>query len=692
MNKERKMEKNKKGFTLVETLLAVGVAGATSSLLIHNQSMKDQDNEMEKFSNELYSIISAMDKRLDIDGYDESKWSKQKWNNESEIVTSLLTKEFIAKDSNCANGTWEPEDSAAKEVNLVQCDLWKNRKGLDLTMSAEITKDSVDFIQGLDLYLTFNEVSVFEENFIRLKSKLSRSFSGKEEVTGFHSYSYVDFNDKNKEIGSIDCINDPLHCTIKLSYDRMDGKEYQQAEYLKTDGSSSILGDNLTFIDSAGNAPLKCVRWSNEEKDGSGVWIRNITEECGIGFYKEGANPIMLDVVSKTGTFENILLDKECVVYELLSGEKIPKDLGKKSACGVYSDSEVYQVVENISSMNGYFDEYNSKNVDGDTLKTKNLDVAVANIDKIIARTIGVEELNIDSELKFKDTTVVVNFNDSVTFEKDMDMLKTTTLEATSNAIFNKKLNIDKDLNGNGHKIIFENNLLVNNQVGSKNLIASDLVNVSNNLKVNKNTEIENLKATKEVNWKGSDVVSDKTIQADALITSGEIKSDKGTFQTFNFSSTGSANASNLMKSPIGDFDNINLKINDLKRRIAYAQNNLNSKVSCVSNPQRWIASTSSCPSGQTGNIVTSSLETYVWEGASCKKKITKTSVTNNCVTAYGRWHSVGSGSIKWGCSTSSGPSAGGQCYPIGKKQTGYIQAGQNSGVPVCRETRFQCK
>ena len=144
--------------------------------MIYNQSIKDQDNEMEKFSNELYSIISAMDKRLNIDGYDESKWSKQKWDNESEIVTSLLTKEFIAKDSKCENGTWEPEDSAAKEINLVQCGLWKNRKGLDLTMSAEITKDSVDFIQGLDLYLTFNEVSVFEEDFIRLKSKLSKSF------------------------------------------------------------------------------------------------------------------------------------------------------------------------------------------------------------------------------------------------------------------------------------------------------------------------------------------------------------------------------------------------------------------------------------------------------------------------------------------------------------------------------------
>lgn len=692
MNKEIKMKKNKKGFTLVETLLAVGVAGATSSLLIYNQSIKDQDNEMEKFSNELYSIISAMDKRLNIDGYDESKWSKQKWNNESEIVTSLLTKEFIAKDSKCENGTWEPEDSAATEINLVQCGLWKNRKGLDLTMSAEITKDSVDFIQGLDLYLTFNEVSVFEEDFIRLKSKLSKSFSGKEEVTGFHSYSYVDFNDKNKEIGSIDCAKDPLHCTIKLSYDRMDGKEYQKAEYLKTDGSSSILGDNLTFIDSAGNAPLKCVRWSNEKKDGSGVWVRNETEECGIGFYKEGTNPVMLDVVSKTGTFENILLDKECVIYELLPGEKIPKDLGKKSACGVYSDSEVYQVVENISSMNGYFTEYNSKNIKGDTLKTKNLDVAVANIDKIIARNIDVEELNIDGELKFKDNTVVVNFNDSVTFEKDMDMLKTTTLEATSNTAFNRKLNINNNINSNSNNIVFENNLLVNNQVDSKVLIASDLVDVSNNLKINKNTEIENLKATKEINWKGSDIISDKTIQANTLISSGEIKTDTGTFQTFNFSSTGSANASNLMKSPIGDFDNINLKINNLKRRIANAQNHLNVKVSCVSKPQRWVTSTASCPSGQTGNIVTSSLESYVWEGGICKKKITQRTVTNQCKTAYGRWRYAGSGGTKWGCTTSSGPREGGQCYPIGSRQTGYTQAGQNSGVPICRETKYLCK
>ncbi|MGM6330464.1 hypothetical protein ABLB26_10225 [Vibrio parahaemolyticus] len=283
---------SKNGFTLFEALLSVMVLGSISTGVILKEVENRNQNERLRFIDEAMSIVKAVDHRIAIDGYDPDLWSKLKWESEEEIVNSLIKEELTSQyHDKCSGGKWKPETNAESNTKLISCNLWGSRRNFGETIKAELREDSLGFIQGFDLFISFDDIANFKKYFRDIKYSLNQiSVNPSQEISGIYVNSLVSTS-SGVDISSYECINDPSDCSIKLSLERSGGNEY-----LRADGSNSMIGEHLTFIESKGQSPLKCLRWSNTQRDGSGIWSKIDDEDCGIGIYTETNQPVMVDV------------------------------------------------------------------------------------------------------------------------------------------------------------------------------------------------------------------------------------------------------------------------------------------------------------------------------------------------------------------------------------------------------------
>ncbi len=365
---------NKNGFSLFEALLSVMILGSISTGVILNQVENRNKNQRLKFIDEALSIVKAVDHRIAIDGYDSDLWSKLKWNDEEEIVNSLIKEELTSQyHDKCSGGKWKPATNAERNTKLIGCNLWGYRRNFGETINAELRQDSLGFIQGFDLLISFDDEANFKKYFRDIKYSLNQiSVNPSQELSGIYINSLVS-SSNGVDISSYECINNPLDCSIKLSLERSGGNEY-----LRADGGNSMIGEHLTFIESKGQSPLKCLRWSNTQRDGSGIWSKIDDEDCGIGIYTETNQPVMVDVVADTGTFKNVLLDQNCIYYQWNGNEVV--NSGTTRPCGISNDgSEVFQVVpnsynENIQADKLYSNTIHTKSLITDTLSSNVLE------------------------------------------------------------------------------------------------------------------------------------------------------------------------------------------------------------------------------------------------------------------------------------------------------------------------------
>ncbi|WP_158116654.1 phage tail protein [Vibrio cincinnatiensis] len=359
---------NKNGFTLFEALLSVMVLGSISTGIILKEVENRNQNERLRFIDEAMSIVKAVDHRIAIDGYDPDLWTKLKWDNEEDIVNSLIKEDLTSQyHDKCSGGKWKPATSAENNTKLISCNLWGSRRNFGETIKAELREDSLGFIQGFDLLISFDDEENFKKYFRDIKYSLNQiSVNPSQELSGIYINSLVSTS-SGVDIGSYECINDPLDCAIKLSLERSGGNEY-----IRADGSNSMIGEHLTFIESKGQSPLKCLRWSNTQRDGSGVWSKVDDEDCGIGIYEKTGQPVMVDVVADTGTFKNVLLDQNCIYYQWNGSEVV--NSGTTKPCGISNDgSEVFQVVPNSYNKNIHTDKLYSNTIHTKSLITETI-------------------------------------------------------------------------------------------------------------------------------------------------------------------------------------------------------------------------------------------------------------------------------------------------------------------------------
>lgn len=422
----------KNGFTLIETLIGVGIMGGISAEVLRQTTESNQKDDVLNFVTDASNVIKAVDHRIAIDGYDPDLWSSNTWDSESEIVEGLIKKDLTSfYSSNCSDGEWKPANVSENKTKLIQCNLWKNRTDNGLDLSANMKKDSAGFINSFDLLISFKTQESFQDNFKNLKRAFMKLNTNEaQEIAGIHLTEFTAI-DTDTPLTTSECVNNGLNCALKLSFERSGGNEY-----IRADGSNSMINENLTFIESKGSqAPMKCLRWKNEDRDGSGLWSLSAIsdeEDCGIGIYKTTGGAVTVETVSDTGTFKNVVLDQTCKVYEWDSISKtvIESLTAPPSPCGMTNNgSEIYQTIENTRAKTGLFL----------SMKAANADIKIANIDKIITPLINVDVINVANELNVNG---VAGFKSAVKFEG-----KTTFSNET---MFNDKVDVFADLEVRG--------------------------------------------------------------------------------------------------------------------------------------------------------------------------------------------------------------------------------------------------
>lgn len=395
----QKMRNKKTGFTLIEVLIGLTLFGMATTGIIISQTEESKSKKIQKYINESYDIVRAVDHRLAVDGYDPSLWNTSVWNNESEIVQDLIKKELTSKYlTNCPNGAWDPVLNTEHQTKLISCNHWEQRIHHGEVMNAELVNDAAGFIQSFNLYINYPFEDDFKENFLDLKKALNEAeLNINQELSGSHYIDMVSLSTLN-DITATECVTNFNDCGIKLSIDRNGGNEY-----LRADGGNSMIGEHLTFIEAKGQAPMKCVRWANTSRDGTGGWSLEPNEECGIGIYKNDPHPVMVDVVADTGTFSSLLLNKQCKVYTWNGSNVV--DSGTTSPCGIMNNgTEIYQVVEYSAIEEATIGKLN---------------VSLINIKDILSDKIDVNTLNVMNKLNsygIVDFNNIANFNDVSNF------------------------------------------------------------------------------------------------------------------------------------------------------------------------------------------------------------------------------------------------------------------------------------
>lgn len=516
------------GFSLMESLIVMTVGGALTAGTISMVSENANEEAGIRFIKEASDIVNAVDKRIAIDGYGLSTWTSTSWNNETEIVNNLIKKELTSKElDSCSGGEWLPSDSTKEKDSIIACNLWESRKDNGVEMSAELGRDSVGLIKDFNLLLSFENEEAFSENFkymkrgfIEEKAKRNREDNG---VNNFEVVSLL----TGEEMTTSECINSPTDCAFKLSFNRIGGNEY-----LRADGSNSILGEHLTFMEANGDAPLKCIKWDAEEGENPTEWgDPSVDSDCGIGIYLGEDNgfdpvPVMVDVVADSGTFKNVTLNRNCTLYNWDDTNKTAVDSGKTTPCGMINNgTEVIQVVDNTIANIGYILE----------LQAETAAINTANINTTLANTVTVNNL----------TTKTLN---------------TKTLEV-----------LDLIVNGDS---TFEGKVTFNQKVTfNEDITAKQNVNVKGNLIVDGNVNITGQIDFKDTTIDGTlTVIGDSTLKGNATsIGASKVNGalTTTTLTTDAITANGDVIAGSSMSAPDGQFDNINAEIAAINAEIA---------------------------------------------------------------------------------------------------------------------------
>jgi prepilin-type N-terminal cleavage/methylation domain-containing protein len=599
----------KHGLTLIESMIALSVTGAVAGVAINEISEGNKESYGKKIVVDIEEILSAVNHRIAIDGYDPDLWSDTSWSSRDEIRNKLISEELNTIDSICPDGKWNPMDTANDNVIFLNCNLYKYPSKIGVSMSAEMSVDPTGFIDAFNIYFSFENDNDFQSYFKGLKKGISEiNLSKSKEISGSHIYSFVDKTNRNTMLTTVECISNPSNCELKASYSRVGG-----GEYIRADGSNSMIGSNLTFIETkSSSAPLKCLRWSNEidsNRYNTGVW--KIAEtECGVGIYKSSDNKDEIALVADTGTFKNILLDKSCNRYNWSSGDVLEISSSDPSPCGMSLDGgEIYQVVDNTESTRALIKYLKTSEIGAKEILTKDLIAEEITVDVITS----LNELNFESIAHFKKE---VNFEDEVNFKDNTVFDKELLIEETGKLINKGETELANVLIGESLEVTGETLI-------KDNLSVIGSVSLTNNLSVGENT------TTKSLNVKDNAVVS------------GNITSSS-------------------MTANVGSFNNIDKEIKDIKAEIAFIANEVKNTAPATpksvwkkvrtytikdegckySRPNCSVSNTSSVSTNQScGSIglrtnVTSGYKTRQWRSSgetcrSCQVTVTEMLCTN---------------------------------------------------------------
>ncbi len=391
--------KKSKGLTLLESVAYMALVSGVALGVYEKERDYNATIKKDMFANNINDILTGVDKRLSIDGFDYSLWDENEWTDREKVSKNLINGELrpsssysnkmmLMKAGGC-QGKWEPQNELDEKTNLVQCNMWGGKLPLDLDVDAKLNKDANNFVQSFEMTFSFPDIKSFEKNILLLKRTHTQLNKGADEgLSGSFSHMFIDQNDD--EITMNECVDIAEKCRYQTVFDRDGG-----IDELRVDGLNKMVNSSINFVESNNSSPLTCVRW---KKSASGAWTKTSDNQaCGIGIYPDTGSPLIVEVAADNGTFKNIMLEKECNLYNWDNANKKLVLDSETSPCGILDDgTEIIQVIDNLKATNTYTQNFYFKEID----------VKVMDTNHIIAKNINSDFVTIQKEMNVTGKTI----------------------------------------------------------------------------------------------------------------------------------------------------------------------------------------------------------------------------------------------------------------------------------------------
>lgn len=554
--------KRKNGLTLIESVVALTAAAAVSTAALSSYQSYSNEMEIESILNDMNNVVKAVDGRIAIDGFNMRKWDTAfslesdrlfgSWNDITAVSRDLVVRNLTPVSNDCRGG-WTPSLIQEREITLIPCktfDSYNNK----YEISAELrSSEKDDFIEYFDVYLDFERLEDFRDSFLIIKKHINEmSLKERHGISGEHKIDFVNKNDKQEKIESSECIGNLGDCLVRARFDRSGGESY-----VKIDGSSDIINDNFSFIDTSnGNNPVLCERWF---KDESGSWNNDTAGdqvECGIGIYER--SPVIAEVHASEGTFENVLMSRECEKKEWNKDTKEMILVGKVP-CGLMEDGSLVTVVDKIIAKNATFNNLFSESGYFNEIYVKELN-----------------SKNIFSETKMIASEVFVSDTLNADFLKVRESLEVSGIATLKGQIFMKSLNSSEIIMDETSSIkmnnlgeideFYSDNLTIRKGISYIDSVTSENLNVlSGSVYVESLNSVGNIDISKNLSV---DSIVVEAIDSDFILTTEYLPSVSGDVNVVSINSK-------KITAKQGNFENIDNKIKDLKRKIEVAGSRL---------------------------------------------------------------------------------------------------------------------
>lgn len=438
---------NNKGFTLIESLIAITISGAVAVGGASFLMGRAEQTQIDALSSKLTNIVSAADQRVAVDRFEMNLWPAVQDYVTTVQVQEFLNREFIARTVNCgdsANG-WQPviddptdpdEVQEKENLRLVPCNVWGSTE-TELGMVASLSlRENAGNIQTVNLFLRFPTQDDFADGFPHMKKVIEKSRElDRSNVTGSHNYELVDMSQpepQNNIITAMECLNLGVNCGILAQYDA-DGNGFEALDIM---GGNSMINSKIDFIERVGDNVINTC-FTFEFNTTNNLWERRNSVDCGLGIDPTKNNAFVEADVHAISA-ERVFLNHECTMNVGGTNVTVP--------CGMFN-------TQGTQGLNGYTNEAVA------VLDEVQADAAFVHL--LDAREITTNNLTVDSTLTVGgnttlntlDVTSTSTFNERVVMEgidnEIQENLKvyggTTldTLEVSSAALFEKDVQVN---------------------------------------------------------------------------------------------------------------------------------------------------------------------------------------------------------------------------------------------------------
>lgn len=347
-----------KGLTLIEVMVLMSLILGFILIFLNMDMTTNEKQNTRKVGTQLNMIVSAVDKRISIEGKSFDYWKNgTSWNGTQ--FKNFLKQELIgANNVTCGDPAkgWKPDlNMAGLDVNseegksvslmhdnaltgkLIPCTLWTVYP-YDIVPSAKITADTDNNLANITLSFKFANVADWTKGFAKFNE--SYLFAKEQKNTTLltnKSFYYTDASENT--INMKKCIEIKNQCLMNLKISV--GSSSTDDKKFKVDSSNSF-ETNLGFAKSVqANQQIDCKIWTMDTSTVPATWNTRDTA-CGVTGGSNGDKEVGL--IGDNIDAQNVKITGRCIDYK----DKFPiTGLNYNSECGLIDNGTIVELNSN---------------------------------------------------------------------------------------------------------------------------------------------------------------------------------------------------------------------------------------------------------------------------------------------------------------------------------------------------------